>query len=283
MIQFQNFNFYYHPKKDLLKNINLNLESGKVYGLFGKNGSGKTTFVKAMVGLVFPKEGQVQINKFVPKERTPEFLSSIYYLPEEFELPKLSIKHFVALFSSYYPNFLQDDFEDYLSRFEVSFDDEPHKLSFGQQKKMMISFALACNTKFLILDEPTNGLDVPSKNQFKKMIASAITDEKTIFITTHQAKDLENILDHLLVLDHTEFILNSSFHEISRKIKCTFSPNKPTKKCLGYSASAGGYLVLEENIEDADTLVQLELLINSVLDYPNDFKDLFSNPKLSLS
>ncbi|MGY6647921.1 ABC transporter ATP-binding protein [Wenyingzhuangia sp. IMCC45574] len=280
MIQFKNFDFYYSEKKPLLSDINFDLEKGKVYGLFGKNGTGKTTLLKAMCGLVFAKGGEVTLNGVLPSKRTPSFLNTIYYVPDEFTLPKLSIKQYVKLYSIYYPNFSFTEFESYLVKFEIPVKGKPYEFSLGQQKKFLIAFALACNTAYLLLDEPTNGLDIPSKNQFRKIIASTISDEKTIIISTHQSRDLENLLDHILILDKTSLVLNSSVTEIVKKIKFTKYTQEPDPEfCLGVLEVMGGYAVVEKNEDKEFTQMDLEQLMNAVLEHPKKFKEIFKNEK----
>ncbi len=280
MIHFEDFKFYYKKNKVLLETINIELEKGKIYGLFGKNGTGKTTFLKSICGLVFPKSGSVTVGAFTPKDRKVNFLNSIYYVPDEFTMPKLTVNQFVDYYSTFYPKFSQSEFEDYLLKFEVAAVGKPSDFSLGQQKKFMISFALACNTEILLMDEPTNGLDIPSKNMFRKIVANVITDDKVMLISTHQARDLENLLDHLLILDKAEFVLNNSTYEITRKLKFKQQQFKPElQDCISFQQVANGYNVLEENIDGMDTNIDVEHLMAAVLANPETFKQIFTNTK----
>ena len=201
MIEVQNLSFGYKKRKLLYKNLNLKLEAGSIYGLLGKNGAGKSTLLKNFIGLLFPKGGKISVNGYEPKKRWPSFLETIYFIPEEVYVPALTVEGYKKLFSPFYPAFNEEQFYNYLEHLDVKDKGKLNGLSFGQQKKFIIAFALACNTKVLLLDEPTNGLDIPSKIKFRKLIASILTDDKIIFISTHQIRDLDNLIDRVIIVD----------------------------------------------------------------------------------
>ncbi len=278
MIQFKNFDFHYNSNKSLHKNINLNLASDKIYGLFGKNGTGKTTLLKAIVGLVYPTSGEVKVGEYTPKDRLPPFLSDIYYVSDELTLPKLSIKKYVQLFSSYYNNFSKSDFEKYLTDFELPLEGKPYEFSLGQQKKILISFAVACNTSYLVMDESRNGLDIPSKIVFRKLLISTMNENKTVFISTHQAKDLEQLLDHIIILHQDSIILNNSIQEIGEKLSFRHYETEPEKNSyINSQKTLGGYRVVEENIENEPTKIYTEQLMIAAVENPERIKKLFLN------
>lgn len=177
MIDIQNLSFGYSRTKLLYKKLTLSLEAGSIYGLWGKNGAGKSTLLKNIIGLLFPVSGSIKVNNFVPKKRQPSFLQTIYFIPEEVYVPALTIKGYRNLFAPFYPDFNAARFTSYLEELDVRDEGKLNSLSFGQQKKFIIAFALACNTRVLIMDEPTNGLDIPSKIQFRKLMASVMNDE----------------------------------------------------------------------------------------------------------
>lgn len=278
MIRFENYDFYYQSKKYLYKDLTMDLVEGKIYGLFGKNGIGKTTLLKAMSGLGFPKSGTIKVDEFVPENRQPDFLSHVFYVPDEFGLPRLTAKVYVHIYSSYYPNFSEEDFYSYLKSFKVDMHVKLHKLSFGQQKKFLIAFALACNTKYLFMDEPTNGLDIQSKVEFRKALVSIMNDDKTIVISTHQSKDLEQMIDHILILDDIGLVLNSSIYEISQKLAFNFYDQKPKNtNYLNCQPVINGYMILEENVNEVETEVRTEQLMMAVVEHPEKIKTLFKN------
>ncbi len=265
MITFKDYNFYYKKDKPLFRQFNFKLEKGKVYGLFGENGSGKTTLLNAICGLNFPKKGELLVNDFKPKERHPSFLKNIFFVPDSIKLPKVKKSHFLAIYTSYYPNFSHADFDHFLKAFSISDKEKPYELSFGQQKKFYLAFALACNTSLILMDEPTNGLDIPSKNQFRKILASLMNDEKTIIISTHQARDLEQVIDHILVLNKNELLINQSVYEITDKIAFNFYTSKPAymDQVVLCEETIGGYKVMEKNIEQFQTELDIEQLVNA--------------------
>ncbi|MEO6849330.1 MAG: ABC transporter ATP-binding protein, partial [Mucilaginibacter sp.] len=261
MIQFNNLSFGYTSKKLLYKNLSLNIQPGSIYGLLGKNGAGKSTLLKNMVGTLFPVDGEILIGGMSPKKRQPSFLQTVYYIPEDVYVPPLTIKKYQSLFAPFYPKFSQDSFYKYLDLLEVNVDGKLNKLSFGQQKKFVIAFALACNTKVLLMDEPTNGLDIPSKTQFRKLIASVMYDDKIIFISTHQVRDLENMIDNIIIVDNGDLLLHSTIANISDKL-CfkTVSEIPAGAKVLYEEKMLKGTAVVMENVNKEDSKLNLEQL-----------------------
>jgi ABC-2 type transport system ATP-binding protein len=277
MIRFNNLSFGYSKKKLLYRDLSLNIEKGSIYGLLGKNGAGKSTLLKNMVGTLFPVEGEILINGMSPKKRQPSFLQTIYYIPEDVYVPPLTIKRYQNLFAPFYPQFSQDSFYRYLNELEVNVQGKLNKLSFGQQKKFVIAFALACNTEVLLMDEPTNGLDIPSKTQFRKLIASVMYHDKIIFISTHQVRDLENMIDNIIIVDNGELLLHSSISTISDKL-CfkTVSEIPMGAKVLYEEKMLKGTAVVMENVNGEDSKINLEQLFNGVTENPKITKELFS-------
>ncbi len=278
MIEIKNLSFGYNRKKLLYKNLSLSLPSGSIYGLLGKNGAGKSTLLKNLIGLLFPTAGSISINQFIPKKRLPSFLKTIYFIPEEVYVPSLIINRYCDLFSPFYPNFDNEKFIQYLGQLEVKHEDKLNTLSFGQQKKFIIAFALACNTKVLLLDEPTNGLDIPSKTQFRKLIASAMHDDRMLFISTHQIRDLENLIDKIIIVDRGELLLNASVADVSDKL-CFKTVNElPENTRVLYSEeSLKGISIVHENTQGENTRVNLEQLFNAVTENPEIAREIFSN------
>jgi ABC-2 type transport system ATP-binding protein len=275
MIQFNNLSFGYSSKKLLYKNLSLSIESGSIYGLLGKNGAGKSTLLKNMVGTLFPVEGNVMINGMNPQSRKPSFLQTIYYIAEDVYVPSLTIKQYQNLFAPFYPLFNEENFYRYLQELEVSVDGKLNKLSFGQQKKFVIAFALACNTRVLLMDEPTNGLDIPSKAQFRKLIASVMNDDRIIFISTHQIRDLENMIDKVMIVDDGNLLLHSSITDIAERL-CfkTVSEIPAGVKVLYSEKMLRGISVIMENLNGEDSALNLEHLFNGVTENPAMAKQL---------
>jgi ABC-2 type transport system ATP-binding protein len=281
MIEIQNLSFGYTRKKLLYKNLTLFLEAGTIYGLLGKNGAGKSTLLKNLIGLLFPAKGSITVNSFVPRKRQPSFLQTVYFIPEEVYVPFLTIKGYRNLFAPFYPDFNDDKFSVYLKELDVKDEGKLNTLSFGQQKKFIIAFALACNTKVLLLDEPTNGLDIPSKIQFRKLIASVMNEGRTIIISTHQVRDLENLIDRIIIVDSGSLLLNASLADISDKL-CfkTVNEIEGTIKVLYAEETLKGISIVQENTEGEDSKVNLEQLFNAVTEKPEMIKSIFSNNEI---
>ncbi|MBY0482562.1 MAG: ABC transporter ATP-binding protein [Chitinophagaceae bacterium] len=276
MIQIENLSFGYSKKKLLYKDLSLSIAEGSIYGLLGKNGAGKSTFLKNLMGLLFPLNGSITVNGYSPKKRLPSFLETIYLIPEEVNVPPLTMKEYKKLFSPFYPNFNDEQFFDYLKQLEVNEEGKLNTLSFGQQKKFIIAFAFACNTKVLLLDEPTNGLDIPSKIRFRKLISSVFTEDKIIFISTHQIRDLDNLIDHVIIVDNGDLLLNSSIEVISEKLSFrTVIEVLDGTKVLYKEESLKGATIVVENTEGENSKVNLEHLFNAITENPERAKLIF--------
>jgi len=277
MIHLENISFSYRNKLPLFDQLNLTLPEGNIYGLLGKNGAGKSTLLKILSGLVFPTHGNTRISNYNPKDRHPQFLSEIFLIPEEFELPSLSIKRYVDLYSPFYTRFNQELFESYIQEFQIALNHKLNSLSYGQKKKFLLSFGLATDCKLVILDEPTNGLDIPSKSQFRKVVANAIHDERTFIISTHQVRDMENLIDPIIILDQGQIVFKHSFEEVSSKLSFTRQTKLPENADLVYSESSfGGYSVVLENTKNDETYVNLELLFKAVISNKEKIHQIFN-------
>jgi ABC-2 type transport system ATP-binding protein len=278
MIEIENLSFGYKRKTLLYKNLTLKLEAGSIYGLLGKNGAGKSTLLKNFIGLLFPNEGDVLVNGFEPKKRLPSFLQTIYFIPEEVYVPALTVDGYKNLFSPFYPAFNEDQFHSYLEQLDVKDKGKLTSLSFGQQKKFIIAFALACNTNILLLDEPTNGLDIPSKIRFRKLIASVFTDDKIIFISTHQIRDLDNLIDRVIIVDEGELLLNASVGTITEKLCFKIISDLNDEQGILYKEeSLKGFSVVMKNTNKEETKVNLEHLFNAITCNPAEAKAIFQN------
>lgn len=263
MVNVSNLEFGY-GKIPVLTNLNLSLEEGNIYGLLGKNGVGKSTLLKLLCGLLRPTAGDISIGGYSPIERKPDFLKDIYFLPEDFISPKLSPMEYSSIYSPFYPTYDHGLFCSLLKQFEVEPDMKLTKLSFGQQKKAMIAFALALQTKILVMDEPSNGLDIPSKQQLRQSLSSAISPDRIIVISTHQARDLENLIDPIIIMDNDGVILNRSVAQISQKLY--FSLEKEVLPTAIYSEiTLGGVLNISVNSASLESVVNIEALFNAVL------------------
>jgi ABC-2 type transport system ATP-binding protein len=276
MIRLSNVSFAYSRKKVLFRDLHLSLNPGSVYGLLGKNGAGKSSLLRLMGGLLFPTAGRIEVAGHEPRRRQPAFLEDLFFIPEEIYLPTVSLERYIATMAPFYPKFDEAQFRQYLSEFDVPHDQKLTAMSYGQKKKVLISFGLATNTRVLIMDEPTNGLDIPSKSQFRRVVASALAPDRLILISTHQVRDLDNLIDAIIILDNSEILLNHSLEYISNRLLfSTLSTVETNERVLYAEPSLRGYTVVMENAEQEDSKVDLERLFNAVTTNRERVKTLF--------
>ena len=284
MITVENLSLLYRKsKRAVLHDFSLSLEKGRVYGLLGKNGAGKSTLLYLMSGLLTPKSGKVVYHDVDVRRRLPITLQDMFLVPEEFDLPPVSLISYIELNSPFYPRFSKEDMVKYLHYFEMDINIDLGALSMGQKKKVFMSFALATNTSLLLMDEPTNGLDIPGKSQFRKFIASGMTDDKTILISTHQVRDIDKVLDHVLIMDNSRVLLNESTMSICDKLFFTESENRELLQSSLFSTpSIQGNFLLLPNESGEDSEINLELLFNATLAVPERISALFHSKQTEL-
>ena len=208
MITIHDLTFWYSKRNKVFEKLDLELETGHIFGLLGKNGAGKTTLLKLISGLSFPKSGTVEIDGQIPGNRTPGFLEDIFFVPEEISLPSMTPEKFARIYGDFYPAFDAGQFKEFMEKFEVNSDQKFPGMSHGQKRKAQTAFALATNTRYLFLDEATNGFDIPSKAAFRSMLASTFSEGKTIILSTHMVRDLESMIDRVLILEDHRIIMN---------------------------------------------------------------------------
>lgn len=213
MISIKNVTFGYTPGDNVLEGFSLEFTEGGVYGLLGENGAGKSTLLYLISGLLRASRGRVEIDDVDVTLRRAETLSELFIVPEEYDLPPISLQRYVKAIKPFYPRFSEDLLRECLEKFEMSTELNLGNLSMGQKKKVYISIALAANTRYLLLDEPTNGLDIPSKSLFRKVLITGMSENKTVIISTHQVHDVERLLDHVVMIDRNRVLLNEPLEE----------------------------------------------------------------------
>lgn len=278
MLKINDLSFSYNGRScKVFNEFSLSFEKGAVYGLLGLNGTGKSTLLYLLTGLLRPQQGSVLYKGEDVQKRLPSTLSDMFIVPEEFELPKMSIKRYAALHARFYPRFSYEQLQKNLAMFGLDDSVVFNNLSMGQQKKAFMCYALATNTSLLVMDEPTNGLDIPSKSEFRRLIASNMTDDKTIIISTHQVRDIDSLLDHIVIIDGSQVLLNASSDEICRRLLFTEQPiSEPTDGALFVQPSVVGNSVILPNEFDEESRLNLELLFNGVLAERDKFAVLFN-------
>ena len=266
MIEVQHISFNYAGQKaQVFNDFSLTLEENNIYGLLGKNGTGKSTLLYLIAGLLRPKKGSVSCDGIATCRRRPETLQDIFIVPEEFDLPSMSLGQYVRINEPFYPRFSREVLENCLKDFELTADVNLGALSMGQKKKVFMSFALAAGTKLLLMDEPTNGLDIPSKSQFRKVIAQNMAEDRTLIISTHQVHDVESLLDHILILSPQKLLLNASVAEITDKYVFEYrTPDQMDDALYAEPSLQGNAVIAPRKADSAETQVNLELLFNAV-------------------
>ncbi|MDX9940942.1 MAG: ABC transporter ATP-binding protein [Bacteroidales bacterium] len=279
MIIIENVVFAYNRKKPLFNGLSLRLEKGNIYGLLGKNGAGKTTLLKIIAGLVFPQSGKCSLNGFESKDRIPEALEDIYILPEEFELPSIKILQYVSLNAPFYTRFDMEKFNNLIEEFQLDPQKKLNQLSYGQKKKFLLAFGLSTNARLMLMDEPTNGLDIPSKSQFRKVIAASMEADQIIIISTHQVRDLQSLIDPVIIMEDGKIIFNRGIEDISHKLLFEPQHKKEAGEKILYAEEVfGGQSAVLLNTSKRETRVDLELLFNAVISQPKAINDVFENP-----
>lgn len=218
MIEIRNLKFSYSTLKsrtEVFDSLSMMIPSGEIVGLLGRNGTGKSTLLNLMAGLLDADAGTIAVEGVDVAQRGTALYTSLMIVPEEFSLPQLTLDRYVKVTAPFYPNYDEARFADCCSRFEVNRAVRLDRMSMGQRKKAYLAFALACNTPVLLLDEPTNGLDIPARQALRQMLAEQVNDERTIVISTHAARDIENLVDRLVILEPHRMVLNESIATLS--------------------------------------------------------------------
>ena len=273
MIEIKNLGFSY-GSVPVLNNITMNLLPGKIYGLLGENGVGKTTLLTLLCGLKKMQSGSILADGRVPYERKPELLADQYYLPDEVAPVNDIADDWAASCGKFWPNYSQDKFSELMKIFENDGSKNMRHMSAGQLKKTYIAFALACSTRYLYMDEPTNGLDIPSKAQFRSAIMKYTSEESTIVISTHQVRDLENIIDPIVILDKMDVLLNAGLEEINSKLFFDYGTTLHPES-LYTEQLPGGFIQVYPNLTGEESKVNIEALFNTVHKHKDIAKQLF--------
>ncbi|MDF1699084.1 MAG: ABC transporter ATP-binding protein [Saprospiraceae bacterium] len=266
MIQIDNVSFQYSKKMKILTSLNLTFHPGKIYGLLGKNGAGKSTVIKNITGMLFPTNGTINVFGSSPRKREVDFLKDLFFVPEEYYLPNISIQKLIHIYKNFYPKFDLEQFDSYLDTFLISKDRKTNDLSLGQKKKVLIGFALSTNTKILIMDEPTNGLDIPSKITFRNMINSSFKEDRIIIISSHQVRDLDELIDQIIIMDNGQILLSKEKEQIAKQLLFEINEKEEVSDHILYQEKVStGYGIIKPNKTGTNNYVDIELLFNAIL------------------
>jgi ABC-2 type transport system ATP-binding protein len=276
MISIANLHFAYR-RRPVFSGLDLELRPGHIYGLLGRNGMGKSTLLRSIAGFLFPQQGSIDVLGFAPRRRQPAFLQRVFLLPEDFYLPPMALERWVELNSVFYPRFDREQFRRAAAGFELHTDGRLDQMSYGQRKKALICFALATNAEVLLLDEPTNGLDIVSKGQFRKVMAGAVDEKKCIVISTHQIKDLENLIDRVTIIDEGKILFDQTIDVIQERLlfRLSYDPGEAEGAIYSEDSFRGSALILP-NTEGEDSRPDLEMLYKAVMLRSERINGLFS-------
>lgn len=264
MVVIKDLKFNYSRRQEpLFQDLSCELPSGSIVGLLGKNGAGKTSLLKLMIGLLQPTEGYIRIMGHEPCKREPSLLQDVYFLPEEFHQPGVTIRQYVKANAGFYPRFDEELLNRLIRDFELPDNKQLSQLSYGQKKKFLISFALSTKCRLLVLDEPTNGLDIPSKAIFRRVMAGSLDEDQLVIISTHQVRDVENLIDRVLMLEKGKFIMQKNLYEISSKLHFATTTSPEGENVLYHEMVPGGYKVISSQA-DGSSSVDIELLFNAI-------------------
>ncbi len=274
MVTMKNVSFAYNKKAPLFDGLDWQMEPGTIYGLLGRNGAGKTTLLKLLCGTLFRHDGAIDVLGEDPEKRRPSLQQEVLFIPEELPTPPMTVAAYEALYSSLYPRFDSMEFTRYLAEFEVERNTDMAQMSFGQRKKAILAFGLAANTRVLILDEPTNALDIPSKGQLRRILAGASTEERTIIVSTHQVRDMEQLIDPVVILEKGNIIFQRTLDEITSALRIEVGAEEP-RDAIYSERAMGGYASVVPNRGGGDSRIDLELLFNAVTTKANEIDKLF--------
>ncbi len=254
MLNIKNCTFNYKRKGvPTIDNFSLRLEEGGVYGLLGSNGVGKSTLLQLICGLLTPDSGEVTLNGINTRLRRPSTLDQIFLVPEEIGLPALKLDTFISLNGAFYPNFSKEDMYRHLDTFGL-------------------------DTKILLMDEQTNGLDIPAKSAFRKFIIESMSDDRIFVISTHQVRDVSQILDHILIMDKSKVLIDRTVNEIQDKLKFLDTTDASLIEKAVYAAKGlGGASIILPNDQGDDSELNLELLFDFAVTDPERLNSIFKS------
>ena len=269
MIQLQNLHFRYHPKRPLFEGLQVQIDKPGIVGLLGSNGAGKTTLLHLLAGLRFPWAGSCTVLGSEPRRRQLSWQQQVLFVPETIEMPARSLQGWLAELAPFYPRFDQRLFEAIVKEFELEVSGKLSELSFGQQKKVMLAFALATQVKVLLLDEPSNGLDIFSKSQLRRIWTRHLPEDTLVVISTHQVRELGAQFDQVMMIDQGKLLFHQSMEMLNTRFCIQRSTEEPGEDAVYYEPIPGGYLALYiAEPGDPETEIDLELLIKAIVEKP---------------
>ncbi|MDE7443247.1 MAG: ABC transporter ATP-binding protein [Muribaculaceae bacterium] len=269
MITLENLTYYYRKGIPAIDVVNANIGSG-MYLLLGENGAGKTTLWKLISGLLYPRSGECRINNQNVASRQPLTLRDIFYLGDNMVFPADTINTMAAIHAPFYPTFNARQLAANLEMFGMNGYEKLNSLSLGNRHKAQVAYALALGTQVLLMDEPTNGLDITSKQILAKMIAQCVSEEQTVIVSTHNVDNFPNLYDGVIVLSHGRMLLNAPIWQITERISFNASMEVPATDTLYSEQRFGLYRTITPNTTGDETTLDYTLLYNSLMSSNRD-------------
>jgi len=269
MVRIESLVFGY-AAKPVIDGLGLRLERGRAYGLLGLNGAGKTSLLKLIAGALRPRSGRIEVWGRDPSGRGAAALADIAFVPEDPWLPALTSAAYLERFAAFRPSFDIKRFEELRRELDIVDPKPVSKLSYGQRKKFALAAALASGAGTILLDEPTNGLDIPSKMQFRKVLASSISEDRVILVSTHQVRDLENLIDPVLIVDSGMLAFEIESEAIGAKLGSTRATSLSGLEVVHAERDALGWnaLVARRGAGTSAMPADIEMLFNAALAKP---------------
>lgn len=261
MIHIKDLRLSYTDTEPVLENLQLHLEKGGIYALAAPNGEGKTSLLKSLAGLRFPDAGQLSVLGFEPAKREVGFLQQLYFLPSEPSLPAWSPAKIGHIYGAFYPNFSKIQYEKLLDDFKITPNKSMKNLSFGQQRRVQLAFALAVKTPILLLDEPTLGLDIAGKDQFRRSLIQATEEGQLVIIATHLLMEIEPVLEELLILHQRQIWSQISLSRAAAVFSYHLSSRPPVPDTNSYGRRVpGGWLIIKADGSPSTARPDIETL-----------------------
>lgn len=239
-----------------LKNINFSIEPGRIVGLIGPNGAGKTTLLKGLLGLA-SVEGELSVLGFNPAKQRTQLIEQVSFIADTAIMPRwLKVSQAVDYVAGVHPRFNREKAQHFLAKTNIKSNSRVSALSKGMITQLHLALVMAIDSRLLVLDEPTLGLDIVYRKQFYNALLSDYFDEqKTIVITTHQVEEIENILTDLMFINRGELVLDLPMESVAERFTelSVSNAQKAAVEQAGYHAISeqqrlGGVSMLFENV-----------------------------------
>ncbi|MCM1449636.1 MAG: ABC transporter ATP-binding protein [Clostridiales bacterium] len=262
MIELKDIKFSYNKGKSLaLSDVSGTIGEG-LYLLAGENGAGKTTLLHIIAGLAIPGEGKCTIDGVESGKNRAEYNGKVFLLEENMFFPGKTINEFARIHSIFYPTFSPERFRANLGEFGLTGDEKLRSLSLGNRKKAQLAYVLALGIEVVLLDEPTNALDIEGRNSLRKLLVRSVHEGQTVIVSTHTIGDLERLFEGAVIMQSSRILFAGTEDDVTAKL--SFNSDRSYRPEALYSENnAGRYMSIsriEENDNDGSTRVDWRML-----------------------